>query len=139
MVRFAVKAAPLVAFAAAFAALPAPAAAQDAPVNGILYIYGNEKCPTNSDGSEIVVCERRSASEKYRLPKDLRPETIKPQYQSWAERQQGVLAVGQDGIGSCSTVGAGGTVGCTNQAFRVNKAINKARKAGDKAVEDGIK
>ena len=112
-----------------------PAMAQDAPVNGILYVYGNDKCPTDKDGNEIVVCERRSASEKYRLPKDLRPSTIKPEYQSWALRQQGALTTGGDGIGSCSAVGVGGATGCATQAFEAACAENRARKAEQKASE----
>ena len=112
-----------------------PAVAQDAPVNGILYVYGNEKCPTDKDGNEIVVCERRSASEKYRLPKDLRPSTIKPEYQSWAVRQQGALATSGGGIGSCSTVGVGGASGCAAQAFEAARAENRARKAEQRASE----
>jgi hypothetical protein len=112
-----------------------PAVAQDAPVNGILYVYGNEKCPTDKDGNEIVVCERRSASEKYRLPKDLRPSTIKPEYQSWAVRQQGALTTGGDGIGSCSTVGSGGATGCATQAFDAARAENRARKADQRATQ----
>ena len=112
-----------------------PAMAQDAPVNGILYVYGNDKCPTDKDGNEIVVCERRSASEKYRLPKDLRPSTIKPEYQSWALRQQGALTTGGDGIGSCSAVGVGGATGCATQAFEAARAENRARKAEQKASE----
>jgi hypothetical protein len=112
-----------------------PAVAQDAPVNGILYIYGNEKCPTDKDGNEIVVCERRSAAERYRLPKDLRPSSIKPEYQSWAIRQQGGLDIGKDSIGSCSTAGSGGATGCASQAFEAARAENKARKA-DRAATD---
>ncbi len=106
-----------------------PAVAQEAPVNGVLYIYGNEKCPTDANGNEIVVCERRSPSEKYRLPKDLRPSTIKPEYQSWAVRQDATLNTGQTGINSCSAVGVGGATGCAQQQFDAARADNKQRKA----------
>lgn len=108
-------------------------ASQEAPVNGILYIYGNERCPTDNNGNEIVVCERRSAAEKYRLPKDLRPSSIKPQYQAWAQRSQATLAVGQDGIGSCSATGVGGASGCSAQAFAAAKAEARARKRDENA------
>ncbi len=110
----------------------------DAPVNGVLYLYGSERCPTDKDGREIVVCERRSPAERYRMPKDLRPSTIKPQYQSWAQRQQGALTVGADSIGSCSSVGSGGATGCARQQFEAARAENKERKAEQRAEDDAV-
>ena len=81
--------------------------AKRAPVNGVLVLYGNERCPTNNDGQEIVICERRSAREQYRVPKELREFQVTPQNESWAARAQGTLdtGVGASSIGSCSTVG----------------------------------
>lgn len=126
--------------ASAPAAGPRPSVAtlppREAPVNGVLYIYGNERCPTDSSGNEITVCVRRSAGERYRLPKDLRPDTIKPEYQSWADRQQGALSVGSSGIGSCSAVGAGGATGCMTQQFEAARAERRARKAEQQAEDD---
>jgi hypothetical protein len=102
-----------------------------APVNGVLILYGNERCPTNSDGEEIVICERRNPEEQFRVPKELRDLQITPENRSWAVRSQDTLAtgVGVNGVGSCSTVGPGGATGCFGQAARTNRAINKARKA----------
>lgn len=109
---------------------------QEAPVNGVLYIYGTERCPTDGQGNEIVVCVRRSAAERYRLPKDLRPDTIKPEFQSWAARQQGALVAGASGIGSCSAEGSGGATGCATQQFDAARAENRARKAAQRAEDD---
>ncbi len=107
-----------------------------APVNGVLVLYGNERCPTNRDGDEIVVCERRSAEEQFRVPKELRNMEITPENQSWAARAQGVLdtGVGVNGVGSCSVVGPGGATGCFGQAARANRQVNNARKAEEARV-----
>ena len=88
----------------------APAAAQQSA--GVLLIYGNDKCPTNKDGEEIVVCQRLNEAERYRVPKDLREGEVKPQRESWAVRQQDALTTGATGTGSCSAVGANGSTGC---------------------------
>ena len=103
--------------AASVAVLPlvpaAPAAAQNAAQNGVLVIFGNDKCPTNSDGEEIVVCTRLDEAERFRIPKTLRDTTGRPQAtESWAVRQQDAMTVNNIGQGSCSTVGAAGGTGC---------------------------
>ena len=101
---------------------------REAPVNGVLTIYGNQRCPTDSSGNEVVVCVRRSAAEQFRIPKALREFKVTPQNESWAKNQAVTLAAGQAGIGSCSAVGAGGASGCQVQMNRVAKAENKERK-----------
>lgn len=107
------------------------AVSRNAPVNGVLVLYGNERCPTDNDGNEVVVCTRRSANEQFRVPKELREFQITPQNESWAVRAQGTTTdgVGANATGSCSVVGQSGQTGCFNQAVRANRATNKAREA----------
>jgi hypothetical protein len=111
-------------------ATPGPVS-RNAPVNGVLVLYGNEKCPTDRDGNEIVVCTRRDAAEQFRVPKELRNFKVTPENQSWALRAQGTLDTGASGIGSCSAIGPGGSLGCSQRQFRDNKLINKDRKAAE--------
>ncbi len=103
--------------------------AKGAPINGVLILYGNQRCPTDADGNEIIVCQRRSASEQFRVPKELREFEVTPENASWAAKAQGTLAAGEgaNAIGSCSVVGPGGQSGCFLQSARANRAENKAR------------
>lgn len=120
-----------VAILGALAALPAlvPAQAQNAPQNGVLVIYGNDKCPTNTDGEEIVICRRLDEAERFRIPKTLREQAPRPQSnESWAVRSQDALTTGAVGTGSCSTVGASGQTGCFVKQATAAKAEAKARK-----------
>lgn len=110
------------------------AASRDAPVNGVLFLYGDkEKCPVDSNGNETVVCVRRPAGERFRIPKEIRPESIKPEYQSWANRTDDILESAGSGLNSCSPVGAGGQVGCSAQNFRRARRENQARKEAEAA------
>ncbi|MBV9747797.1 MAG: hypothetical protein JO157_03175 [Acetobacteraceae bacterium] len=104
--------------------------AKGAPINGVLVLYGNQRCPTDNEGNEVVVCERRSAAEQFRVPKELREFQVTPENQAWAAKAQGTLAAGTgvNSIGSCSVVGPGGQSGCFLQAARADRAENKARK-----------
>ncbi len=114
------------------AAKPASApgeVSRSAPVNGVLTLFGNERCPTNAQGEEIVICVRRSAQEQYRVPKELREFAVTPENESWAAKAQGTLGtgVGANSIGSCSTVGPGGATGCFGQRVREARRENKER------------
>ena len=108
------------------------AVSKNAPVNGVLVLYGNERCPTDANGNEIVVCTRRDAAEQFRVPKELREFKITPRNEAWALRAQGSLDTGASGIGSCSAVGPGGSIGCTRQQFSAAKQDNRERKDAEK-------
>jgi len=125
MVR--IKTTLLLALLAAPAMLPVPAMAQNAAQDGVLVIFGNDKCPTNSNGEEIVVCRRLGEEERFRIPKQLRDVQVTPQNEAWAVRQQDALTTGGTGIGSCSTVGAGGATGCLAQQITTGKREARAR------------
>lgn len=113
-------------------ALAAPASAQNAASNGVLVIYGDQKCPTDTQGREIVVCKRRNADEQFRIPKELRELEVTPQNESWAARSQDTLGAGASGIGSCSVSGAGGDTGCFSkqaQAWKREKQLKDKQQA----------
>lgn len=115
-----------------------PAAAQNAPQNGVLVIYGTQKCPTTDDGQEVVVCVRRKASEQFRIPKELREMEVTPENESWAARAQANDNAGAQGIGSCSTVGPGGASGCFVQNANQYRANKKKKQADTRAVEAAL-
>lgn len=123
----------LAALAAAPALVP-NAQAQNAPTNGVLQIYGDDKCPTNDNGEEIVICQRLDEVERFRIPKNLREQTGRAQAnESWAVRSQGALDAGRVGAGSCSAVGVGGSTGCFVQQAT---AAKRERQAAKKAEEN---
>jgi len=121
--------------AAAAAPLLAPGAAhaQNAVQNGVLIIYGDDKCPTNKDGEEIVICQRLDEGERFRIPKNIRDTTpTTPQKgEAWAVRSQDALTNGNFGTGSCSTVGAGGGTGCFVQRATAARAERRAQKKAE--------
>lgn len=112
---------------------PGAAHAQNAVQNGVLIIYGNDKCPTNKNGEEIVVCQRLDEGERFRIPKNIRETTpTDPQKgQSWAVRSQDALTTGNFGTGSCSTVGANGGTGCFVQRATAARAERRAQKKAE--------
>lgn len=67
----------------------------------------------SGDGEEIVVCARREEKRSpYRIPEP--PDRFDPggTVESVSRERNGLLDHGDVGIGSCSTVGPGGSTGC---------------------------
>ncbi|WP_067732242.1 hypothetical protein [Novosphingobium naphthalenivorans] len=97
-----------------------PAAAQDEDLSSPggekvnqLIVYGDDPCPKSSQG-EITVCARKPEEERYRIPKPLRG-IDSPKSQSWTNKVQAYETVGAAGTLSCSPVGPGGSLGCTQR------------------------
>lgn len=121
----------LIAAAATVAALAlaGPAAAQRAgaaadanePKVSQLIVYGDDPCPPGT-ADTIIVCARKSEGERFRIPENLRSDPNDPNNQAWATRATALEYVGRSGIGSCSTTGPGGMVGCFNQIVREARA-----------------
>lgn len=103
----------------------------------VLILYGNDKCPTNTSGEQIVVCSRRPEGERYRIPKELRsPILITPENQSWAAKANDTLnAGGASGTGSCSAQGPGGWTGCWAQQMRDAKRQRQAASAENSVTQ----
>jgi len=117
---------------ALLAATASPAAAQDltAPggerVNAII-IYGNDPCPVGQ-GDEITVCARKPESERYRIPAPLR-EPQSTRTEAWNEKVLAYETVGRTGTNSCSPVGPGGSLGCTQKL--IDRAYAERKQSTD--------
>ena len=106
------------------ASLPATSFAQASPdVAGpagerikMVIVFGDDPCP-RGEGDEIVVCPRKAEAERFRIPAPLR-ETPSGKSEAWAQRVLAYETVGRDGINSCSPVGPGGALGCTQRLIR---------------------
>ena len=111
-----------------FAALPAPAVAQQGNIAEII-VYGTDPCPRSTD-DQVVVCARRPEAERYRIPEKLRPSGTRQQTEAWANKARTIETVGATGINSCSPVGPAGTTGC------LTRVINEARNQRREQAED---
>jgi len=107
------------------AAMPAPLAAQAG--QKALIIYGNDKCPTNRAGEEVVVCARRPESERYRIPSELREGTAGSSNNGAAV--SAMATGGTGGSSTCSNVGGGGGNNCFANQMRAAKAERRQAKA----------
>lgn len=100
------------AFAQQSVPLDARVNTRDEKVNQLI-IYGDDACPQSTQ-AEMVICVRRGEQERYRIPESLRG-IDSPQSEAWANKVQAYESVGSFGNLSCSPVGAGGSLGCTQQ------------------------
>ena len=107
-------------------AFSVPAAAQDEKVNQVI-VFGDDPCPA-STGDEITVCARKDESERYRIPEPLRGSQS-PQNDAWNNRVLAYETVGKTGIRSCSPVGSGGYLGCTQKM--IDAAYAEKKESGD--------
>ena len=128
MKRLTIAAGALAATGLALAALPAPATAQSA-VSEVI-VFGNDPCPRSTD-SEVVVCARKPEAERYRIPEKLRSGGPPQTRQSWANKAKALETVGNTGTFSCSPVGPGGFTGC------LTRVINQARRERQQEAEEG--
>ena len=121
---------PLLVAAAALVAFASPALAQDneaaaaavadAKINQLI-VYGDDPCPESTD-EQINVCARLEDKERFRIPTNLRDNPNDPVNQAWGARAVELQYVGRAGIGSCSTTGPGGMIGCYNDLIRQARA-----------------
>jgi hypothetical protein len=108
---------------AGIAFLPAPVAAQRD--EKVLVIFGNDKCPTNAAGSEVVVCSRRPESERFRIPSELRSNATPGS----APNVSAMAVGGTAGSSTCSNIGGGGGNNCFANQMRAAKAEKRQAKA----------
>jgi hypothetical protein len=106
------------AMAAVLAATAAPVLAQEGNYRSrTVVVFGQDECPKASNPDEIIVCARRPEEERYRIPRDVREaDRAAIAREDNVSANRAALASGRQsatGIGSCSTVGAGGMIGCT--------------------------
>ena len=92
-----------------------------------LIVYGEDPCPASTD-NEITVCARKPEAERYRIPKPLRG-IDSPQARAWTDRVEAYETVGSFGTLSCSPVGAGGSLGCTQDL--IDKAYAEKANGSD--------
>lgn len=105
------------------AAEPTVADVADLRVNQLV-IFEGDTCPPSTDDT-INVCAVLPGSERFRIPENLRSDPNAPENQSWTNKALALNYVGDSGIGSCSTAGAGGFTGCAQQL--INQAVAERR------------
>lgn len=109
-------------FALSGAALLASPVAAQAPAGEIpddvrmSVVYGDDAAPSCPEG-EICVVARLPEADRYRIPETLR-YSDDPENTAWTQRVESLEMIGDFGTLSCSTAGAGGFTGCTQDLIR---------------------
>lgn len=103
-----------------FGTLPAPA---DAQRRRIVEIFGNDPCPSGTNG-EIIVCAKRPESDRFRIPTEFRGTSV-ADATTQEDRVGEALAIGRTGTDSCSPVGPGGHTGCFVRDAQNNRAARR--------------
>jgi len=124
----------ITALAGGFAALPAPAAAQQQNSVAEIIVFGSDPCPRSTD-DQIVICRRVPESYRYRLPESYRP-TSPQESDSWANRAKVLETVGDTGTFSCSPVGPGGYTGCLTQVIKQARSQRRQQAEDSTPPED---
>lgn len=116
--------------------LPQAASAQEPGerVNQLI-VYGDDPCPASKDG-EITVCARKDEGERFRIPAPLRESGSLQQNEAWNNKVLAYETVGAFGTRSCSPVGPGGALGCTEKL--INNAFAEKRESTDVRFSDLI-
>ncbi|AIT80320.1 MULTISPECIES: hypothetical protein [Novosphingobium] len=129
MARLLTAAAALAALSAGltFAAAPATAQEDDGEKVNQVIVFGDDPCPESS-GNEITVCARKAEAERYRIPEPLRG-VDSPKSEAWTNRVEAYETVGAFGTMSCSPVGGGGALGCTQKL--IDQAYAEKANASD--------
>lgn len=107
-------------FAACLAAAILPAGAaqgQPSPVPGTAAPKIVEECPRGQT-DDLVVCGRKDRASPYRLPRLHEGFDPDGPVDSVSRERHRLFEVGEAGIGSCSTAGAGGWTGCGAIEFK---------------------
>jgi len=90
-------------------------------------VFGDDDAPQCA-GGEIVVIARLPEGDRYRIPETLRFSTD-GENTAWAKRVETLEMIGDFGALSCSTAGAGGFTGCTQQL--IEQAYGEKRESSN--------
>lgn len=110
----------LIASAGASAQSAAPGSPHD-DVSGSLLDdprFKLDDCASEEQQNDIVVCGKKDRASRYLLPLHSKGFDPKGEMESVSRERNKLLEGGESGIGSCSTVGAGGATGCLQQGWK---------------------